>query len=88
MDATADIISNLLFVDKPLLCAIISLPILTLTEPLLNTKEPLSTNPVERAGRDALSFVRETDKPSNIFTGLSLIASEKTLPNWSEPEIE
>jgi hypothetical protein len=50
--------------------------------------DPLATNPFERAGSDALSFVSVTDKPSNIFTGVILIASENSFPNWSEPEIK
>ena len=41
-----------------------------------------------KGAADALSFVRVADNPSNIFTGVILIASENSLPNWSEPEIK
>ena len=64
---------------------IVSFPTFTFTEPLVKTKSPLATNPVESAGSDALSFVSVADNPSNIFTGVMVIASENLLPNWSEP---
>ena len=84
------VIANVLFALTLSLSSsneILSFPTLTVTEPLVNTNEPLATNPLESAGSDALSFVRVADNPSNIFTGLILTESENWLPNWSEPEI-
>ena len=65
----AEITSNLLFVAKPSCLAISSPPTLTLTEPLVATKEPLATQPVERAGNVAFSFVKFTDICDSDITG-------------------
>jgi hypothetical protein len=48
---------------------------LTVIEPLLATNPPI-TVPAELAGNDVFSLLVAIENPSNIFTGLTLIASE------------
>ena len=73
--ADAEIISNLLFVAKPSSLVISSPPTFTLTEPLVNIKEVVGTNPVERAGKVAFSFVKFTDICDSAITAAKLISS-------------
>ena len=57
----ADMISHLLLDDNPSCRAISSVPIFTVTDPLVNTNELLATKPVDLAGNVTFSFERFTD---------------------------
>ena len=76
----AEIISNLLFVDNPSSLVISSPPTFTLTEPLVATNEPLATQPVERAGNVAFSFVKFTDICDSAITDDNVTSSLYAVP--------